>query len=64
MTSYILRRRGKYLNERYQWSNIPNAFPEWKFPAVLDLSMGFKDCPEMVGELHDGTLENAMWQEV
>ena len=58
---YILERNGKYLSERYQWQMFPHAFPEWQFPAVLEAAMQYKDRPKRVGELVDGTLENAIW---
>ena len=66
MTRYILRRRfkqvDKYLSERYKWTVIPHAFTEVELMVVLPEAMNYRDCPEMVGELHDGTLENAIWQ--
>lgn len=61
-THYLLKRGSKYLQENYYWGSFPHTFPEWQFPAVLEMSMQFKDPPQMVGELYDGTLENAIWQ--
>jgi len=61
MPMYILERKSKYLNERYQWVNFPHAFPEWQIPAVLDLAMGFCDRPQRVGELVNGDLDSAIW---
>lgn len=59
----VIRNVTHYLNERYQWGIYPHVFPEWQFPAVLDLSMGFRDCPQRVGEVR-GDLDTAIWTEL
>ena len=41
----IFTRHGQYLNERYQWGNIPHLFPSWQAGDVLDLAMNWKDRP-------------------
>jgi len=44
--STIFTRGTKYLNERYHWTHIPHLFPEWQFPAVLRMAMGFTQKPD------------------
>ncbi len=51
---YLLTRRNKFLNDRYQWTDEPHLFPEWQFGDVLELSMQFKDRPQQVGEVVNG----------
>ncbi len=46
------------------WGSFPHAFSELELQVVLPEAMNYRDCPEMVGELHDGTLENAKWQKL
>ena len=59
--SYLLRRNDKYLSERYEWGDTPNAFPEWQFPQVLEQAMQYKDRPLEVGELIGSDLDNVKW---
>ena len=54
MTNYLLERKGKFLNERYEWGIPPHAFPEWQFVDVLPMAMQFKDRPLQVGEVLPG----------
>lgn len=51
---YLLTRRNKFLNDRYQWTDEPYLFPEWQFGDVLEMSMRFKDRPQQVGEVVGG----------
>lgn len=53
---YLLTRRNKFLNARYQWTDIPHVFPEWQFVDVLPMAMQFKDRPQQVGEVVDGVV--------
>ena len=62
MTHYLLKRGSKFLQQNYYWGRFPHAFSELELQVVLPEAMNYRDCPEMVGELHDGTLENAIWQ--
>jgi len=67
--NYILartiRRRTKYLNERYQWGDFPHAFEEAHFATVvLPEAMQYKDRPQRVGELVNGDLDSAIWTEL
>ena len=64
MTRYILRRRGRFLNDRYQWTLMPHSFPEWQFGAVLETAMQYKDRPQHVGEITGGDLDRVVWQKV
>jgi len=61
MTHYLLQRNNKFLQQNYQWGNFPHPFPEWQFPAVLEMSMQFRDRPQEVGEMTDGSLAGAIW---
>jgi len=61
MSQYILKRKNKYLNERYRWSKLPHLFVEWEFSAVLPMAMRFRDRPLHVGEVIDGNLDSAIW---
>ena len=61
MSQYILKRKNKYLNERYWWSKFPHLFTEWEFYAVLPMAMQFRDRPLQVGEVIDGNLDSAIW---
>jgi hypothetical protein len=55
---YIIQRNNKFLNERYQWGDIPHTFPEWQFVDVLPLAMNYPDPPQQIGEvMADGTIE-------
>lgn len=60
-TMYMLKRKGRFLNERYQWSPLPHSFPEWQFSNVLQLAMMWKDRPLEVGEIEDGNVDNVVW---
>ena len=62
MSQYILKRNGKYLDDRYRWSKLPHSFPEWQFGAVLEMAMQFRDRPMEVAELRDGNLDSAEWE--
>jgi hypothetical protein len=55
--SAIFTRHGQYLNERYQWGFIPHLFPEWQFPAVLDLVDGWKDKPTGYAMVKPGVID-------
>ena len=61
MTSYLRRRKGKYLSEFYQWLLMPHSFPEWQFPQVLEEAMQYKDRPLEAGELIGDDLDNVKW---
>ena len=61
---YILRRRGKYLNARYQWSLTPHSFAEWEFPTVLEEAMQYRDHPQYVGEITGGELDKVVWKKL
>ena len=60
-TYYILKRKNKYLSDRFKWVSIPHTFPEWHFRQIFPLTMQYRDRPLEVGEMKDGTLENAAW---
>ena len=64
MVGYLLRRHGLYLSEVYQWVDTPNAFAEWHFPQVLEMSMNFKDRPLEIGEIVDGDLDAVQWMKI
>ncbi len=64
MTKYILRRRGKYLNDRYQWTVIPHAFSEVELMVVLPEAMNYRDRPQFVGEITGGDLDRVVWKKV
>ena len=59
---YILRRHGKYLNEKYLWGNLPRLIPECYFQQVLEEAMQYKDRPLEVGETTDGDLDRVEWK--
>ena len=48
MTAIILIRKGKYLDWRYRWADLPHLFPDWQAPAVIRLMTGarVKDAAE------------------
>lgn len=50
MTKYILRRRNKFLNEKYLWGNLPRLIPECYFEQVLQEAMQYRNPPLEVGE--------------
>jgi hypothetical protein len=64
MSTYILERKGKYLNERYQWQRLPHVFPEWHFGVVFAEAMQYRDRPQRVGEVIGGDLDTAKWTEL
>ena len=35
----IIIRDKQYLNNRYEWTHIPDLFPEWQFAAVMRVMM-------------------------
>ena len=49
MTIFIRHRQ--YLNERYQWANIPHLFPAWQAGDVLEMMMACKDRPTGVARV-------------
>ena len=62
--SYIFKRDDKYLSERYEWGNTPNAFPEWQFGQVLEEAMQYRDHPQYVGEMVNGDLDQVVWKKL
>lgn len=64
MTRYILRRRGRFLNDRYQWTRLPHSFSEIEFTVVFPEAMNYRDRPQHVGETKDGDLDRVVWKEV
>ena len=39
MTQIILIRNNQYLNNRYQWTNIPDLIPDWHAPVVINVML-------------------------
>ena len=35
----IIIRNKQYLNNRYEWTHIPDLFPAWQFDAVMRVMM-------------------------
>jgi len=55
--SAIFLRGSKYLSNRYQWVDIPDLFPEWQFPAVLRMAMGFTQKPDGFAMVEPGVID-------
>ena len=69
MTTYALTRKIRnvthYLQPNLYWDEAVNVFSEAHFAAVvLPEAMQYRDRPQMVGELVDGSLDSAIWTEL
>lgn len=61
----VFRRERLYLNERYQWGNIPHAFPIWQADGVQAIIHKMPDPPTHYAEVRSGEdLDEADWREV
>ena len=55
--SAIFTRHGLFLDAFYKWGVIPHLFPEWQFPAVLDLVDRWKDKPTGYAMVKPGVID-------
>ena len=45
----IIIRNKQYLNNRYQWTHLPDLFPDWQFAAVMKLMMHERNTQKPTG---------------
>ncbi len=45
----IIIRKDKFLNNRYQWSELPDLFPDWQFAAVMAVMMHERNTQKPTG---------------
>lgn len=64
---YIIKRKGKFLTERYKWSQIPYIFPDWQVFGIFQTAINWKDrpthyCRVSMYEMCD--METLVWSEL
>lgn len=63
--SYIFKRDDKYLSERYEWGNSPNAFAGWQKDALESMFSRMTTPPTHYAVVSNGVeLDRVEWLKI